>query len=237
MTDTGGTAVEGVRVVDLSIPVGPETQIYPGDPLPAVRRALTIEQDGANVLALELGSHTGTHVDAPFHFETDGERLEDVGLDRFVGRAVIADVTGHGDREPIDWDVLSAYEDRMAPGTIFVLRTGWSEFYGTERYFDHPFLTAAACERILERGVRTLAIDALNPDETVLDETEERWDVHHLVLGAGGVIAENLTNLSAIDFEDPLLCMFPLRLAGDADGAPCRAIALDVAGATRPAAP
>jgi kynurenine formamidase len=77
----------------------------------------------------------------------------------------------------------------------------------------------------------------LNPDETVVDGTDERWDVHHLVLGAGGVIAENLTNLSAIDFEDPLLCLFPLRLAGDADGAPCRAIALDLAGATRPAAP
>jgi kynurenine formamidase len=238
MTDAGGTAVPGgVRVVDLSIPVGPETQIYPGDPVPAVRRAMTIERDGANVLALELGSHTGTHVDAPFHFEADGERLEGVGLDRFIGPAVIADVTGHGDREPIGWDALSAYADRMAPGTILVLRTGWSEFYGTERYFDHPFLRAEACERILERGVRTLAIDALNPDETVTDGTAERWDVHHLVLGAGGVIAENLTNLSAIDFENPLLCLFPLRLAGDADGAPCRAIALDLAGATRPAAP
>jgi len=239
MTDAGGTAVPGgIRVVDLSIPVGPETQIYPGDPVPAVRRAMTIERDGANVLALELGSHTGTHVDAPFHFEADGERLEGVGLDRFIGPAVIADVTGHGDREPIDWDALSAYADQMAPGTILVLRTGWSErFYGTDRYFDHPFLRAEACERILERGVRTLGIDALNPDETVVNGTEERWAVHHLVLGAGGVIAENLTNLSAIDFEDPLLCLFPLRLAGDADGAPCRAIALDLAGATRPAAP
>jgi kynurenine formamidase len=47
-------------------------------------------------------------------------------------------------------------------------------------------------------------------------------------LAAGGVIAENLTNLGAIDFDDPLLCLFPLRLAGDADGSPCRAVALDL---------
>jgi kynurenine formamidase len=82
-----------------------------------------------NVLALELGSHTGTHVDAPYHFEADGERLEDLDLGRFLGPAVIADVTGHGDREPIGWDALSPHAERMRPGTILVLRTGWSELH------------------------------------------------------------------------------------------------------------
>jgi len=216
------------RIVDLSIPVGPETQVYPNDPAPAFRPALRIETDGVNVLGLELGSHTGTHVDAPFHFLADAERLEDLDLGLFAGSAVIADVTGHGDREPIGWDAVGPYADRLAPGTILALRTGWSErHYGTERYFDHPYLSAEACERILELGVRTLAIDALNPDETILDGRDPRWDVHHLVLGAGGVIAENLTNLNAVDFDDPFVCLFPLRLSGDTDGSPCRAVALE----------
>jgi kynurenine formamidase len=216
------------RVVDLSIPVGPDTQVYPNDPVPAVRPAFTIEDDGVNVLALELGSHTGTHVDAPYHFEASGERLDELDLSRFVGPGVITDVSGHGDHEPIGWAAVEPVAERLGPGTVLVLRTGWSDrYYGTDRYFDHPFLAPAACERILERGVRTLAIDALNPDETLLDDADATWDVHHLVLRAGGVIAENLTNLGAVDFEDPLVCLFPLRLAGDADGAPCRAIALD----------
>jgi len=214
--------------VDLSIPVGPDTQVYPNDPTPAFRSAFTIETDGVNVLALELGSHTGTHVDAPYHLVATGARLEDLDLDLFAGAAVIADVTGHRDREAIGWDAVAPYAERLGPGTIFVLRTGWSDLhYGTQRYFDHPYLHRDACERILGLGVRTLAIDAINPDETIVDDREPRWDVHHLVLGAGGVIAENLTNLSAVDFEDPLVCLFPLRLAGAADGGPCRAVALE----------
>jgi kynurenine formamidase len=233
MTDAdpigAGRAVRSPRrIVDLSIPVGPETQVYPNDPVPIVRSAFTIERDGVNVLTLELGSHTGTHVDAPFHFLAEGERLDDLDLALFAGPAVIADVTGHGDREAIGWDAAAPYAERLAPGTVLVLRTGWSDrHYGTERYFDHPYLSADACDRILELGVRTLAIDALNPDETVLDDREARWDVHHRFLGAGGVIAENLTNLGAVDFEEPVVCLFPLRLAGDADGAPCRAVALE----------
>jgi kynurenine formamidase len=217
------------RIVDLSLPVGPNTQVYPGDPAPALRPATRIETEGYNVLTLEIGSHTGTHVDSPFHFLAEGERLDQLDLGLFGGPAVIADVMGHGDREPIGWDELEPYAARLLRGTILVLRTAWSErHYGTERYFEHPFLSAVACERILELGVRTLAIDALSPDETILGDQGPAFDVHRLFLGAGGVIAENLVNLGAVDFDDPLLCLFPLRLAGDADGSPCRAVALDV---------
>ena len=93
-----------------------------------------------------------------------------------------------------------------------MLRTGWSEEYlGTDRYFEHPFLDPGACERVLELGVRTFAIDTLNPDPTVL-EGKVDLPVHRLVLGAGGVIAENLTNLSSVGDAEPLVCLFPIRL-------------------------
>jgi kynurenine formamidase len=73
--------------------------------------------------------------------------------------------------------------------------------------------------------VRTFVIDALNVDETVF-EAEAEFPCHLAFLGAGGVFAENLTNLGAVDFEDPILSLLPIRLGGDADGAPCRAVAL-----------
>jgi kynurenine formamidase len=98
--------------------------------------------------------------------------------------------------------------------------------YGTDSYFDHPFLDAAACERMLAWGVRTFAIDAINIDETILDEREPDFSCHHLIAATGGIIAENLCNLGAIDFEEPLISMLPIRLGGNADGAPCRVVAI-----------
>lgn len=160
----------------------------------------------------------------------EGRRLEDLDLDLFVGPAVIADVRGHEPRSPVSWRDLEPYAGDLAPGRILALRTGWSDtHYGTERYFDHPFLDADACSEILRRGVRTLAVDALSPDPTVLAPgAEAEFPVHHLVLGAGGVIVENLTGLGSVDFPDPLLSLLPIRLGGDADGAPCRAVALEL---------
>ena len=217
------------RIVDLSIVVDADTQTYPGDPKPAIRQVTTIEANGFNVLALSIGSHTGTHVDAPHHIIRGGTPLEDVDLSLLAGSGAIVDLTGHRPREPITWDDLAPHADRLGPGVILALRTAWSDRHlGTDRYFDHPYLGEDACDRILELGVRTLAIDALNPDQTVL-EGEAGFPVHRRWLGAGGVIAENLTNLAAVDFEDPLLCLFPIRLGDAADGAPCRAVALQLA--------
>jgi kynurenine formamidase len=217
------------RVIDLSIAVDEHTQVYPGDPVVELHSATRIETDGFNVLSIALGSHTGTHVDAPYHFVADGPQLGELDLGLFAGPGVIADVTGHEPRQPIVWSDIVSVSDRVGPGTILVLRTGWSEAHlRSDRYFDHPFLDPDACAQVLDRGVRTIAIDALNPDPTVL-HGEAAFPVHQLVLGAGGVIAENLTHLSAVHAPDPLLCMFPIRLGGDADGAPCRAVALELA--------
>ena len=127
------------------------------------------------------------------------------------------------------WPDLAPVAERLdESGVILVLRTGWSERYSrSDAYVDHPYLDPSACERILDAGVRTLAIDALNPDPTT---PETSFPVHRLWLGAGGVIAENLTNLSAVEAPDPLVCLFPIRVGGDADGAPCRAVALELDG-------
>lgn len=215
------------RIVDLSRRVCEDTQVFPGDPRPHFEPASTIASDGVNVLSLHLGSHSGTHVDAPYHFVEDGARIDEIDPALFIGPATIMDVRGKEPREHITVEDLRPYEDRLSEGVIAVVWTGWDEHYGTLRYYDHPFLDRRAAQLILDSGARTVAIDALNVDETVLEGPHpEDYPVHHLICGAGGVIAENLTDVGAVDFPDPLFSLLPVKLAGS-DGAPVRAVAVE----------
>jgi len=218
-----------IKVVDLSLVLDDDTQVYPGDPQPRFTVATRIETEGYNLLAVEIGSQSGTHVDSPYHFLGGGFRLEDCDPSLFVGAGVIVDARHLGPREQITWELVSRYEPQMQSGSIVVLHTGWSEkHYGTGRYFDHPFLDGDACAHMLEAGVRTFAIDAINLDETVLDERDPDFTCHLQIAAAGGIISENLTNLSAVDMDGPLISLLPIRFGGDADGAPCRAVAMQV---------
>ena len=216
------------RVVDLSRRVDDATQVYPGDPEVRLEPATTLADHGVNVLGVHIGSHSGTHVDAPYHFVEDGARIDELDPRLFVGPAAVLDVRGKGPRERVTAEDLRPYENRLYGGVIAVVRTGWEEHYGTPLYYDHPFLDRGAAQLLLDAGVRTVAVDALNVDETVLEgEQPDGYPAHHLILGAGGVIAENLANLGAIDFPEPLISLLPIKLGGS-DGAPVRAVAMEV---------
>ncbi len=216
------------RIVDLCMPIDDRTPFYPGDPEPRVCPATTIARDGANVSRLDVGSHTGTHCDAPFHFLEDGLRLDELPLERFVGPAAVIDCTDSTPREPITWPAFAPYTERLRPGTIVLLRTGWDTRATADTVFDHPYLDGDACAALLERGVRTIGIDAINLDETPDGPIDrDRFACHLAVSRAGGVIVENLVNLGAVDFADPVVSVLPLSVPG-ADGAPTRAIAMEL---------
>lgn len=216
-------------MVDLSHVVGAGTVVYPGDPEPRLRVHSTIERDGFNVLSVAIGSQTGTHVDAPYHVDAGTPRIGELPLERFFGPAVVVDVSGLGARERITWQHVAPYAERLRPGTIVLLRTGWSTRYGTDAYFDHPFLEAEAARRMLELGVRTFCVDAINIDETPdAEHPGVGFPVHHLIAEAHGVIGENFTNLAAVDWPDPVVSCLPIALEA-ADGAPVRAVAMEVA--------
>ena len=215
------------RIVDLSHPLDDDTPVHPGDPVARFGPAATVAADGYNLLHVRMGSQTGTHVDAPYHFFDDGARIDELPLDLFLGPAVVADVRGKPAHGRIEWPDLEPYADRLRPGWILVLRTGWDEHWGTDAYVDHPFLAGQAAERVVAAGVRTVALDALSLDETVPDGAPAGGFAAHLaVLGAGGVIVENLRGLGGIAVPDPVLSVLPLRFRG-ADGAPVRAVALE----------
>lgn len=215
-----------VRVVDLSHRTGPGIKVFPGDPSVEFTSAATLAEDGVNVTRLHLGSHSGTHVDAPSHFIEGGAGIDRLDTALFVGPAVFVDLRGKGERERITPEDLAPYTERLGTGVIAVLQTGWDRHWGTPRYLDHPFLDPEAAELLIGSGVRAVATDALNVDETHPDGSGD-YPAHRVILGAGGVIAENLTNIGEVDFPDTVLSLLPVKLSG-ADGAPVRAVALQI---------
>lgn len=200
--------------------------MFPGDPVPAFAPASTLAVEGYNVQHVALGTHTGTHVDAPYHVRANGARVDELPIDRFVAPAAIVDLRGRPPRSAISRSDLAGIP--WPPGGAAVLHTGWSRHRGTPQYFDHPFLLPDAAQFLLDAGLRMLALDTPNPDPTDLGGSgPARLPVHGLVADADGIVVENLTALEKIDFPDPWLSVLPLRIAG-ADGAPCRAVAFTI---------
>lgn len=204
---------------DLTHPLRTGMQVYPGDPEVELRAALDLERDGAAVTAIHLGSHSGTHVDAPAHTVDDGRTMEHVALDELVGEALVIRVPGLEDHATIGVDDLGELPAEVP--SIVVIDTGWATHFGTERALRHPALSVEAAQRLVERGMHVLGVDTLSPDPTDAAGTTE-FPVHEVVLGGDGLIVENLTGLGGLP-ERVRIGFFPLRFGGD--GAPVRAVA------------
>jgi len=217
------------RVVDLSLPIDPTTQVYPGDPAVRFRPAATIDREGFNLLGIEMGSQTGTNCDAPYHFLGSGAPIDEVALELFAGPGLVIDLRGKPPRAAIGLGDVAPYLDRVEPGAIVLFHTGWPAHYGTLAYFDHPYLGVEAARALLDRGVRTFCLDTQNIDETPdARHPGAGFPVHRLIAEVGGVVVENLRGLERLDWDHPLITVFPLRLTG-ADGSPTRAVAIEFA--------
>ncbi|MXR42658.1 cyclase family protein [Halobaculum sp. WSA2] len=214
--------------IDLTRRIEPGMPVYPGDPGVSAESSATMQSDGYRVTHLSFTTHVGTHIDAPAHMEPEGSTLDeyDVGDFRFDARLV--DLTGErGDggldaREPIEPGTLP---DGTPDADMLVLRTGWGDHWGDDRYFDHPYLTPGAARHVADLDC-AVGLDTINPDPTPTeragDDEPAGTPAHHELLGAGAFIVENL-DLTADLPERFTLRAYPLRV--DGDGAPVRAVA------------
>ncbi|GAB6878624.1 cyclase family protein [Halorubrum gandharaense] len=214
---------------DLSQVVESGMPTYPGDGDVSVSRTATNEADGYASSELRMGTHAGTHVDAPRHMVDDGGTIDDLPVGRFAFDALLVDAHPLGPREAIPASALPAPGDAVAAEVdLLVIRTGWAPHWGTDRYRDHPYLSVEAAERCreLECGV---ALDAFSPDPTppadgdAPDDEPDGTPAHDVLLGAGLPIVENLTELGSLPDRFRLYA-FPLRIY-DGDGSPVRAVA------------
>jgi arylformamidase len=195
--------------VDVSVPLFPGMVTYPGDPVVRLERVKSIaEGEPANVSRLDLGVHSGTHVDAPVHFFDGAPDSSSLDLAVLVGPAVVVAAAATG-------DVDEAAIEQVPAGTERVLfRTRNSALWERDEFAeDFAKLTEGAAQALVHRGVRLVGIDYLSVGGP---------DVHRVLLGARMVIVESLDLRRVEPGAYELVCL-PVRLLGS-DGVPARAI-------------
>lgn len=225
-----------MEIIDLSHTIHDGMQIYPGDPAPLIGRGLTHEKDYCHVDLLKLGSHTGTHIDAPYHFLKDGKRIDEIPVQRFIGSGILIDVSAKSDGEAIESTDLDSYASEIKKGDFVILKTGWDRYFGTSRYLQHPFLNSTGAELLVEVGAALVGIDALNIDSSSragMDheggagdgelQEDDDYPAHDILLGNDILIVENLCNLDKVMQPRGIYSFLPLKLKGS-DGSPIRAV-------------
>jgi len=174
-----------------------------------------------------LGTHTGTHIDAPCHFIPGGDTLEKIPLDLLIGPARLLNFAPSKPKQEIGIADLSAHLGNEKPERL-ILRFDWSDYWGTMSFYtQQPFLSEDAAHWLVERGVRLIAMDTPQLDSPDNGRTGPKDSpLHKLLLGAGVVFVECCTNLRQISQTHLKLVVLPLKLL-HADGAPCRAVAIE----------
>jgi arylformamidase len=192
-----------VQIIDVSVPVRPGMITYPGDPEVRLERVSSIaDGDVVNLSRLDLGVHSGTHVDAPLHFLEGGAAVETLPLDVLVGPCVVV--------EGLSIAAVPAGAERV------LFKTPNSRLWEREQFSeDFVALDGEAAQALVERGVRLVGIDYLS----IGDE-----EAHHVLLGAGVVAVEGLDVREVEPGKYGLVCA-PLKLVG-AEGAPARVLLL-----------
>ncbi|HEV8675940.1 MAG TPA: cyclase family protein [Methylomirabilota bacterium] len=199
--------------IDVTVPIHDGMVVYEGDPPVEVTVALAIERgDPANVSRLRLGSHTGTHVDAPRHFLPGADTVDRLPWEPLLGPVQIVECPP-GPIEPETAARTPAGEQRV------IFKTGNSTLWKRGHFVrDYQALTREAARELVRAGVRLVGIDYLSIEAF----RAPGHPVHHCLLEAGIVILEGL-DLSAVPPGRYQLVCLPLRLQ-DGDGAPARAL-------------
>jgi arylformamidase len=225
---------EATRLIDLSHPLHEGMLTFPGlnHPRTEVTQLARHGVEGRATRRLVLGTHTGTHLDAPLHFIEGGGSIDQVPLSTLVGPAVVVDLGPAGPLEEISRERLAAAAGGRLRHPRVLLRFGWSQRFGRmDFYTESPFLARDACTWLVQQGAALVGMDVPSPDDPRLGHgSEEDSPNHHILLGAGVILLEYLNDLERISAPEVFLAALPLRVRG-ADGAPARVIAIEGDGA------
>lgn len=196
--------------IDLSVVLNNETPVYPGDPTPKISPAGMLDKDGFVDHSILVGTHLGTHIDAPMHMLEGGKSLDQTPLEQFIGTGKLIEV--------ISDDFNAVMTAGIQEGDIILFRTGMSEKYHDSVYFEqYPAMSEDVARYLVEAKVKMVGVDTCSVDN------QDGFPIHKILLAGDVLIIENLTNLNQLVNKDFKVYALPLNL--QIDGSPARVIA------------
>ncbi len=171
-----------------------------------------------------MSSHSGTHIDAPFHFIKKGQKIDKIPLERLVTDAALCRIKKRAGEAITKGDIIE-FENKhgkLQPNSTLIFATGWNKNLSKKYYFTkNPGLSISAAKYLVKMKINLVGIDSPSIDLG----SDSRFLVHHQLLNNDILILENLCNLEKISGVHFKLVVLPLKLKG-ATGSPVRAIAL-----------
>ena len=199
-------------IYDLSHTINEELPVYPGDPRVKIDVSGQLSKDGFNDHVLKIGTHNGTHIDAPVHMLENGRALSDYPVDRFVVQAVCIDMS-----QEVALDHMRQVIATAGMGVLFY--TGTDDYFRSQRYWEeYPVLDPYVVDLLIEKQVSIVGIDTGSFD--IVDG----FPIHKSLLSADILLIENLKGLKPLIDKKFELFALPLKLG--LDGAPARVIAV-----------
>lgn len=208
-----------MRIIDISVLVDDKVTIWPGNKHPQLKRVSNMKKgDAHNETSLEMNVHTGTHIDAPLHFLSNGKSTSQIDLKTFIGSVLVIDLSHVKEITSRDLDKI-----KLPRGTTRLLfKTSNSLFWDKNNSNfkkNYVGITPDAARWVVKRKFKLVGIDYLS-----VAKFEDAREVHCILLGKGIAILEgiNLTNVQEGEYQ--LIC-FPIKIA-KAEAAPVRAVLL-----------
>jgi arylformamidase len=204
-----------MKLIDVSVPLDANLPIYPGNTPFSIEPIQRIAKgDHANVSTVHMGVHSGTHVDAPWHFVDGGTTTDRLPLDILIGRTRVVELTT---RKGITAEDLTGVDFSEDVRVLF--KTANSRLWGNPE-FHREFIGVAesGARHLVERGVKLVGVDYLSVEVFKTPGAP----AHHALLGAGVVVIEGL-NLRDVDPGIYEMYCLPILIAG-CDGAPARVV-------------
>jgi len=212
-----------VNLIDLTLTISESIPSFPGSPKPQFIHWSNLKENGYNLELLFLSSHTGTHLDAPYHFAKNGTKIDQISLDRLLGKAILIKLQKTKNTAITKSDILLFEKNnyKIPNHSSIFFYTGWQKNLKNNNYFtENPGLDISSAKYLTSKKVNLIGIDSPSID---LGQNTS-FNVHNILSKNNILIVENLTNLNKITTREFNFTILPLKLK-DATGSPVRAIA------------